>query len=53
MSILKPLTLTNTLNNFDFFIDIVGGSVSAQAGAVQHGHGARPAGVQFGTQAGA
>jgi len=37
MSIFKPLTVTNTMNNFDFFMDIEGGSVASQAGAVRLG----------------
>lgn len=37
LTIFKPLTVTNTVNNFDFFMDIEGGSVSAQAGAIRLG----------------
>lgn len=37
LTILKPLTLTNTVENFDILISIVGGGVSAQADAIRLG----------------
>jgi small subunit ribosomal protein S9 len=37
ITINKPLSITNTLENFDVFISIVGGGVSAQTEAVQLG----------------
>lgn len=37
LNIFKPLTVTNTMNNFDFFMDIEGGSVASQAGAIRLG----------------
>ncbi len=37
LTILKPLTLTNTVENFDILITIVGGGVSAQADAIRLG----------------
>lgn len=37
LTIYKPLTTTNTLENFDVFLTISGGGVSAQADAIQLG----------------
>lgn len=37
LAIFKPLTVTNTMNNFDYFISIEGGGVSAQADAIKLG----------------
>lgn len=37
LTIYKPLTVTNTVNNFDFIMSIEGGGVSAQADAVKMG----------------
>lgn len=37
LTIMKPLTLTNTVENFDILISIVGGGVSAQADAIRLG----------------
>lgn len=37
LNIFKPLSLTNTMNNFDFIFNIQGGSVSAQADAIRLG----------------
>ncbi len=37
LTIQKPLTLTNTVENFDIIISIVGGGVSAQADAIRLG----------------
>jgi small subunit ribosomal protein S9 len=33
----QPLSLTNTLGQFDFYILASGGGISGQAGAVRHG----------------
>ena len=37
LTIFKPLSVTNTMNNFDYFFNIEGGSVSAQADAIRLG----------------
>lgn len=37
LTIFKPLSVTNTMNNFDFIFNIEGGSVSAQADAIRLG----------------
>ena len=37
MIICQPLTLTNTLGQFDATINVGGGGPSGQAGAVRHG----------------
>ena len=33
----QPLALTNTMNQFDFYVLADGGGISGQAGAVRHG----------------
>lgn len=33
----RPLEITNTLNKFDIVAHVIGGGVSGQAGALQHG----------------
>jgi small subunit ribosomal protein S9 len=33
----QPLVLTNTLDRFDTFVNVFGGGLSGQAGAVRHG----------------
>ncbi len=37
MLIQSPLTLTNTTDKFDIMVNVNGGGVSGQAGAVRHG----------------
>lgn len=37
LTIYKPLTVTNTMENFDIFLSINGGGVSAQADAIKLG----------------
>ena len=37
ITIFKPLNVTNTMNNFDFLLNIEGGSVSSQADAIRLG----------------
>lgn len=37
LTIFKPLNVTNTMNNFDFILNIEGGSVSSQADAIRLG----------------
>jgi len=37
MVIKQPLELTDTLGKFDVFINVSGGGISGQAGAVKHG----------------
>ncbi|RLB04523.1 MAG: 30S ribosomal protein S9, partial [Deltaproteobacteria bacterium] len=37
MTILQPFELTNTLGQFDVYVNVRGGGVSGQAGAVRHG----------------
>ncbi|AYE36217.1 30S ribosomal protein S9 [Borrelia turcica IST7] len=34
---LSPLVLTNTLGKYDVYINIYGGGISGQAGAIRHG----------------
>ena len=33
----QPLTLTNTADKFDVFVNVVGGGIAGQAGAICHG----------------
>lgn len=35
--IVSPLEITNTLNNFDVLVNVNGGGLSGQAGAIRHG----------------
>jgi small subunit ribosomal protein S9 len=37
LTIYKPLTITNTVENFDIYISVNGGGVSAQASAIELG----------------
>lgn len=37
ITIYKPLSITNTLENFDIFINVFGGGVSAQTDAIKMG----------------
>jgi small subunit ribosomal protein S9 len=37
MLIQSPLVLTNTMDKFDIYVNVQGGGVSGQAGAVRHG----------------
>ncbi len=37
MIIRQPLSLTETVENFDILVNVVGGGISGQAGAVRHG----------------
>ena len=37
MIVRQPLNLTDTLNQFDIMVNVVGGGESGQAGAVRHG----------------
>jgi small subunit ribosomal protein S9 len=37
MALLEPLKLTNTLNNFNILVNVRGGGMSGQAGAIRHG----------------
>jgi len=37
MFILRPFELTNTLGQFNVFVNIKGGGISGQAGAIRHG----------------
>lgn len=37
MSIMQPLELTDTLGQFDVYVNVKGGGNSGQAGAVRHG----------------
>lgn len=37
MIIRQPLELTNTVNKFDIFVNVRGGGLSGQAGAIRHG----------------
>ena len=35
--IMQPLTITNNLNKYDIFVNVRGGGLSGQAGALRHG----------------
>ncbi|MBW2175607.1 MAG: 30S ribosomal protein S9 [Deltaproteobacteria bacterium] len=35
--LLQPLVLTNTQDNFDIRVKVIGGGISGQAGAIRHG----------------
>lgn len=37
MMIMQPLELTNTISSVDVFINVKGGGVTGQAGAIRHG----------------
>lgn len=37
MALLEPLRLTNMLNNFNILVNVRGGGMSGQAGAIRHG----------------
>ncbi len=37
MLVRQPLELTNTMGKFDVVVNVVGGGVSGQAGAIRHG----------------
>ena len=37
MTILQPLELTNTVGQFDVYVNVKGGGASGQAGAIKHG----------------
>lgn len=37
MIIRQPLQLTNTADKFDIYVNVEGGGISGQAGAVRHG----------------
>lgn len=37
MIIMQPLELTNTVGQFDIYVNVFGGGLSGQAGAVKHG----------------
>ena len=37
LTIYKPLTITNTIDNFDIYINVNGGGISAQADAIKLG----------------
>jgi small subunit ribosomal protein S9 len=37
MMIRQPLELTGSLENYDFKINVIGGGLSGQAGAIRHG----------------
>lgn len=36
-TVLQPLALTNNLTNFDITIQVLGGGIAGQAGAIRHG----------------
>jgi len=35
--VMQPMTVTGTLARFDVFVNVTGGGISGQAGAVRHG----------------
>jgi small subunit ribosomal protein S9 len=37
MTILRPFELTNTMGQFDVYVNVSGGGISGQAGAIKHG----------------
>jgi len=37
LDVLQPLNLTNTLNSYDVNVNVNGGGISGQAGAIRHG----------------
>jgi small subunit ribosomal protein S9 len=37
MTILSPFELTNTMGQFDAYVNVKGGGISGQAGAIKHG----------------
>jgi small subunit ribosomal protein S9 len=37
MTILRPFELTNTMGQFDVYVNVNGGGMSGQAGAIKHG----------------
>ena len=37
MIILSPFELTNTMGQFDAYVNVKGGGISGQAGAIKHG----------------
>jgi small subunit ribosomal protein S9 len=37
MTVLQPFELTNTMGQFDVYVNVNGGGISGQAGAVKHG----------------
>ena len=37
MVVRQPLELTETVEKFDFYVTVIGGGVSGQAGAIRHG----------------
>ncbi len=37
MTVLQPFELTNTMGQFDVYVNVNGGGMSGQAGAVKHG----------------
>ena len=37
MTVLQPFELTNTMGQFDVYVNVNGGGISGQAGAIKHG----------------
>src|SRR5690348_13647982 len=37
MKIMQPLELTSTADQYDIYVNVMGGGISSQAGAVRHG----------------
>lgn|SRR5690554_7888152 len=37
LDVLQPLNLTSTLNSYDVIVNVIGGGVNGQAGAIRHG----------------
>jgi len=37
MTVLQPFELTNTMGQFDVYVNVNGGGISGQAGAIRHG----------------
>ncbi|MDD4077843.1 MAG: 30S ribosomal protein S9 [Bacilli bacterium] len=37
LDVLQPLNITNTVSSYDVFVNVYGGGLSGQAGAIRHG----------------
>lgn len=37
LDVLQPLNLTNTLSSYDVLVNVAGGGITGQAGAIRHG----------------
>jgi len=37
LDVLQPLNLTNTVSSYDVIVNVIGGGISGQSGAIRHG----------------